>query len=105
MDGWRLDSTEPDHNNPKESDDNTPTFLGTFRKVRNAYPLMTTGGVYQHQRELTDKKRVFILARSAFASQQRNGTTVWSVDIGLDWKVKMSGQSIWQRPGMALPAL
>jgi alpha-D-xyloside xylohydrolase len=87
MDGWWLDSTEPDHSNPKESDDNTATFLGTFRKVRNAYPLMTTGGVYQHQREVTDRKRVFILARSAFAGQQRNGTTIWSGDIGSDWRV------------------
>lgn len=87
MDGWWLDSTEPDHSNPKEIDDNTPTYLGTFRKVRNAYPLMTTGGVYQHQRALTDKKRVFILARSAFAGQQRNATTIWSGDIGSDWKV------------------
>lgn len=86
MDGWWLDSTEPDHV-PKESDDNTPTFLGTFRKVRNAYPLMHTGGVYQHQRETSLDKRVFILARSAFAGQQRNATTVWSGDIQSDWSV------------------
>ena len=87
MDGWWLDSTEPDHVNPKESDDNTPTYLGTFRKVRNAYPLIHTGGVYQHQRETSSAKRVFILARSAFAGQQRNATTVWSGDIQSDWSV------------------
>ena len=87
MDGWWLDSTEPDHINPKESDDNTPTFLGTFRKVRNAYPLLHTGGVYHHQRQTSLDKRVFILARSAFAGQQRNATTVWSGDIQSDWSV------------------
>ena len=87
MDGWWLDSTEPDHVNPKESDDNTPTFLGTFRKVRNAYPLLHTEGVYRHQRQTSLDKRVFILARSAFAGQQRNATTVWSGDIQSDWSV------------------
>ncbi|WP_221284373.1 TIM-barrel domain-containing protein [Mucilaginibacter sp. SP1R1] len=87
LDGWWLDSTEPDHSRPKESDDNTPTFLGTFRKVRNAYPLMTTGGVYQHQRETTSAKRVVILARSAFAGQQRNGAINWSGDVQSRWDV------------------
>ncbi|MDR3693875.1 TIM-barrel domain-containing protein [Mucilaginibacter sp.] len=87
MDGWWLDSTEPDHMNARESDDNTPTYLGTFRKVRNAYPLVHTGGVYQHQRATGSDKRVFILARSAFAGQQRNATTVWSGDIGSDWSI------------------
>src|SRR2546430_11326601 len=33
----------------------------------NAFPLMTTQGVYQGQRGESDKKRVFILSRSAFA--------------------------------------
>jgi len=87
MDGWWLDSTEPDHMNARESDDNTPTYLGTFRKVRNAYPLVHTGGVYEHQRATGSDKRVFILARSAFAGQQRNATTVWSGDIGSDWSI------------------
>src|SRR6266403_3669194 len=85
MDGWWLDSTEPDHSQAKgHDDDNTPTWLGTFRKVRNAFPLATTGGVYQHQRETSADKRVFILTRSAFAGQQRNATTVWSGDIVSD---------------------
>jgi len=88
MDGWWLDSTEPDHSPAKgHDDDNTPTWLGTFRKVRNAFPLATTGGVYGHQRETTADKRVFILTRSAFAGQQRNATTVWSGDIVSDWSV------------------
>ncbi len=51
MDGWWLDSTEPDHSQATEQDENTSTWLGTFRKVRNAFPLATTGGVFEHQRE------------------------------------------------------
>jgi alpha-D-xyloside xylohydrolase len=46
-----------------------------------------TGGVYHHQRETSLDKRVFILARSAFAGQQRNATTVWSGDIQSDWSI------------------
>lgn len=59
-----MDSTEPDHLNQNPEDLNTKTYLGSFRKVRNAYPLMTVGGVYDHQRETTSDKRVFILTRS-----------------------------------------
>ncbi len=50
IDGWWMDSTEPDHFQASDSDYNTRTYLGSFRKVRNAYPLMTVGGVYDHQR-------------------------------------------------------
>lgn len=87
MDGWWLDSTEPDHMNSKEIDDDNKTYLGTFRNVRNAFPLVHTGGVYQHQRQTTSDKRVFILARSAFAGQQRYGTTTWSGDVQSRWSV------------------
>ena len=38
MDGWWLDSTEPDHFDIKEKDFDNKTYLGSFRKVRNAYP-------------------------------------------------------------------
>ncbi len=37
--------------------------MGSFRKVRNAFPLMTVGGLYKHQRAVTSDKRVFILTR------------------------------------------
>lgn len=87
IDGWWLDSTEPDHFKDKESDEAYKTYLGAYRKVRNAFPLMHTGGVYKHQRETTNSKRVFILARSAFAGQQRYGTMMWSGDVASGWKV------------------
>ena len=53
MDAWWMDSTEPDHLDWKPEDMDTKTYLGSFRKVRNAYPLMTVGGVYDHQRDVT----------------------------------------------------
>lgn len=85
MDGWWMDSSEPDHLDPKPSDFDTKTYLGSFRKVRNAFPLMTVGGVSQHQRSLTSEKRVFILTRSAFAGQQRYGANTWSGDVVASW--------------------
>ena len=86
MDGWWIDSSEPDHFHPKPSDFDNRTYLGSFRKVRNAYPLMTVGGVYSHQREVTSDKRVFILTRSAFAGQQRYGANTWSGDVVASWE-------------------
>lgn len=86
MDGWWMDSTEPDHLSEKPADFDSKTYLGSFRKVRNAYPLMSVGGVYQHQREVTSDKRVFILTRSAFAGQQRYGANTWSGDISASWE-------------------
>jgi alpha-D-xyloside xylohydrolase len=85
MDGWWIDSSEPDHFDPKPSDFDNRTYLGSFRKVRNAYPLMTVGGVYKHQREITSDKRVFILTRSVFAGQQRYGSNIWSGDVVASW--------------------
>ncbi len=85
MDGWWMDSSEPDHLNVKPSDFDNRTYLGSFRKVRNAFPLMTVGGVYTHQRSVTSDKRVFILTRSAFAGQQRYGADTWSGDVVASW--------------------
>jgi alpha-D-xyloside xylohydrolase len=85
MDGWWIDSSEPDHLNQEPSDFDSKTYLGSFRKVRNAFPLMTVGGVSQHQRFQTSEKRVFILTRSAFAGQQRYGANTWSGDVVASW--------------------
>tara|TARA_B100000586_G_scaffold183143_1_gene134305 strand:- start:1258 stop:3648 length:2391 start_codon:yes stop_codon:yes gene_type:complete len=86
IDGWWMDSTEPDHLDIKPEDFDEKTYLGSFRKVRNAFPLMTVGGVYKHMREATSDKRVFILTRSAFAGQQRYAANTWSGDTEASWK-------------------
>lgn len=85
MDGWWMDSTEPDFFNGTEADMNHPTGKGTFRRVRGAYPLATVGGVYDHQRATSDDKRVFILTRSGWTGQQRYGCNVWSGDVNSTW--------------------
>ena len=66
MDGWWLDSTEPDHLEIQDKDFDTKTYLGSFRRVHNAFPLMSNKGVYEHQRATTSDKRVFLLTRSSF---------------------------------------
>jgi len=85
-DAWWLDSSEPDHINIKAEDFDQPTYLGSYRSVINAFPLMHIKGVYEHQRATTSEKRVFILTRSAFAGQQRFGANSWSGDIVSSWK-------------------
>ncbi|MDP4184922.1 MAG: glycoside hydrolase family 31 protein [Bacteroidota bacterium] len=85
-DAWWLDSSEPDHINVKDEDFDQPTYLGSYRSVINAFPLMHVRGVYEHQRATTSEKRVCILTRSAFAGQQRFGANTWSGDIISSWK-------------------
>jgi len=84
-DAWWLDSTEPDHINVKDKDFEQPTYLGSYRSVQNAFPLQHTKGVYEHQRQTSDAKRVILLTRSAFAGQQRYSANTWSGDVGSNW--------------------
>jgi alpha-D-xyloside xylohydrolase len=86
IDAWWMDSSEPDHLDFKPSDFDEKTYLGSFRKVRNAFPLMTVGGLFKHQRAVDSSKRIFILTRSAFAGQQRYGANTWSGDVTASWK-------------------
>ena len=85
IDAWWMDSTDPDHTDYKDSDLDGMTSMGSFRSVRNIFPLMAVGGVYDHQRAVDSTKRVFILTRSYFAGQQRYGAHTWSGDIGSSW--------------------
>ena len=85
IDAWWMDSTDPDHMNYKDSDLDEITAMGSYRSVRNAFPLMTVGGVYDSQRAVDTNKRVYILTRSFFAGQQRYGSMSWSGDIGSSW--------------------
>src|SRR5437588_4504801 len=86
VDAWWLDTTEPETEDRETNILVTnKTYLGNGARYANAFPLMTTEGVYQGQRSESDKKRVFILSRSAFAGSQRNAVAVWSGDINSDW--------------------
>ena len=85
-DAWWMDSTDPDFFNPKESDYEHPVYGGTWRSLRNAFPLETVRGIYQSQRtDGDDSKRVFIMTRSAFAGQQHYGSNMWSGDVASSW--------------------
>ena len=87
IDGWWMDSTEPDHMDFKETDLDLPTAMGPWRRVRNAFPLMAVGGVYDNQRAMENgsDKRVLILTRSVFAGQQRYVSNTWSGDVQSNW--------------------
>lgn len=81
MDGWWMDASEPEYDALKGKQ----TFLGDGESLRNAYPLYVSQAIYQGQRATTDRKRVVILTRSAFAGQQRYGAASWSGDISANW--------------------
>ena len=95
-DAWWMDSTDPDFFNPRESDYQHPVTGGTWRSLRNAFPLETVRGIYNAQRKEQNKsqnsnlkseteKRVFIMTRSSFAGQQHYGSNMWSGDVNSSW--------------------
>ncbi|MBR4366428.1 MAG: DUF5110 domain-containing protein [Bacteroidaceae bacterium] len=84
-DAWWMDSTDPDFFNPKESDYDHKAGNGTWRSLRNAFPLETVKGVYANQRKDSNQKRVFIMTRSAYAGQQHYGSGLWTGDVTSSW--------------------
>jgi alpha-D-xyloside xylohydrolase len=92
IDAWWMDGTEPEFEDCHETLRHKAsavrqrdTKAGSWARVLNAYSLATCTGVYEHQRAETERKRVFILTRSSFLGQQRNGAAVWSGDISATW--------------------
>jgi alpha-D-xyloside xylohydrolase len=93
MDAWWMDATEPEVGG-ETLDEQIVNFeamghnkLGSMSRYLLPFSLMSTKGVYENQRRVTDKKRVFILTRSAYAGQQRFGAVTWSGDIHAQWDV------------------
>src|SRR5215469_5673201 len=85
-DAWWMDTTEPETEGQEDNILlNHKLAAGSGNRFVNVYPLLDTEAVYQGQRTASDKKRVFILSRSAFAGSQRNAVTAWSGDINSDW--------------------
>jgi alpha-D-xyloside xylohydrolase len=88
-DAFWLDSAEPEEWYPHLGDAilrNKHLAIGNGAMYTNVFPLMHTGGIADHWKKTTDEKRVFLLTRSAFLGEQRNGATVWSGDVyGTNW--------------------
>ena len=94
LDGWWIDSTEPDVVNAmtKESSEYElkkmgSNFLGSWARYLNAFSLAMTNDLYKYWRNETSEHRLYILTRSTYAGQQRNAATTWSGDIGASWKL------------------
>jgi alpha-D-xyloside xylohydrolase len=94
LDGWWIDSTEPDVVNAmtKESSEYElkkmgSNFLGSWARYLNPFSLVMTNDIYKNWRAETSDRRAYILTRSTFAGQQRNAATTWSGDIGASWDV------------------
>ncbi len=85
IDAWWMDSTEPDHLDFKESDLDVETGSGSFRRLRNAFPIVSVEGVADNQKKVSER-RVMVLTRSAWAGQQRTGANTWSGDVGSSWE-------------------
>ena len=92
VDAFWMDATEPEF---RCTDDRYITalsleeagrnYLGSNARYLNTFSLVDTRGIYDHQREATSKKRVYILTRSAFTGQQRFAAATWSGDTFASW--------------------
>ena len=94
LDGWWIDSTEPDviNANTEESSEYElkkmrRNYRGSWARYLNSYSLVMTDALYKDWREETSDRRAYILTRSTFAGQQRNAATTWSGDIGANWDI------------------
>lgn len=94
LDGWWIDSTEPDVINAltKEATEYElkkmgSNYLGSWGRYLNAFSLVMTSDIHRYWREETSSRRAYILTRSTFGGQQRNAATTWSGDIGASWDV------------------
>ncbi len=88
-DAFWLDSAEPEEYWPHFGDGilrDKRLAIGNGAEYTNVFPFEHTLGVQDHWKAATDRKRVFLLTRSAFLGQQRVGATVWSGDVyGTYW--------------------
>jgi alpha-D-xyloside xylohydrolase len=84
-DAWWVDQCEPDTEDPNTRKKSN-FFTGRGIDYFNTYALVHTGGIYTKWRRDIAGKRIFLLARQAFAGSQRNAATLWSSDITTTFK-------------------
>ena len=86
IDGWWMDATDDPDNVSDSCFSIRVSQEGTFRKLRNIFPLLTVGNQFRNVKSQPDNhRRVNILTRSVFAGQQRYGANTWSGDIISSW--------------------
>jgi alpha-D-xyloside xylohydrolase len=86
VDAWWLDTDEPETEGQRDNIlVNHKLHIGSGARYANIYPLFHTEGVSEGQQKASDKKRVFILSRSAYTGTQRLGVTAWSGDVLSNW--------------------
>jgi alpha-D-xyloside xylohydrolase len=86
FDGWWLDADEAELGGVPGEMREQATAAGPGLVITNSFPLLHTTAVAEGMRQDQPDKRVFILSRSAYAGQQRNGVITWSGDIRGDWE-------------------
>jgi alpha-D-xyloside xylohydrolase len=89
VDAFWLDSTEPSDTYGEEQGSmlaGAHTAMGNASRYVNLFPFMTTAAIYDGQRSVTDRKRVFILTRSAFMGMQHHAASAWSGDIATNFQ-------------------
>jgi alpha-D-xyloside xylohydrolase len=87
-DAFWLDASEPEEGWPHIGDAvlrYKQLHIGSGAEYTNIFPLEHTGNVQEHWKQTNPEKRVFLLTRSAFMGQQRNGAAVWSGDVYSSW--------------------
>lgn len=87
FDAWWTDSTEPDHfEHP--GDEDYMTYDGSWRSVKNAFPLMTNKGIYEHQRKMKgNNQRSMQMTRCSTFGIQHYASFSWSGDVVSNWDV------------------
>ncbi|GAE94350.1 alpha-xylosidase [Gracilibacillus boraciitolerans JCM 21714] len=95
-DAWWCDCTEPfeaDWFGEIKLEPEERLFINTQEAKKyldpgyiNAYSLLHSKGLYENQRQTTERKRVVNLTRSSFAGQQKYSTITWSGDIAANWE-------------------
>ena len=89
IDAWWMDASEPNLRDCLPMDYFkwllTPNALGSSTEYLNAYALVNAQAIYEGQRNVDPRKRVFLLTRNGFAGLQRYSTASWSGDIGTSW--------------------
>lgn len=85
-----VDQCEPDNGKLLDSRKQSNFAIGKGIDYFNTYSLMHTDGLYKNWRKDIADKRLFLLARQAFAGQQRNAATFWSSDISCTWRAYKS---------------